>query len=104
MADEESEWEIGYRAAYEEMEEQRKSRKLRCVEKCNHPADFACDYEDGTVHCLECIAEKFWQIEDVLSGKHNVHTYFGALETIAHPERYLVKYDPVEVAKKALNG
>ena len=77
-------------------------RKARCKEKCNHPADFVCDYEDGTSHCLECVAEKFWQIEDIMSGKHNVHTYWGALETIAHPERFLSRYDPVEVAKGAL--
>lgn len=83
-------------------EEAKEGRKNRCVEKCQHPSDFVCDYEDGTLHCLECIAEKFWQIEDILSGKHNVHTYWGALETIAHPERYLTKYDPIEVAKGAL--
>lgn len=83
-------------------EEASQSRKARCVEKCNHPADFVCDYEDGTSHCLECVAEKFWQLEDILSGKHNVHTYHGALETIAHPERFLTKYDPVQVAKDAL--
>lgn len=92
----------GQRRAYEEIDEQRRSRKARCVEKCNHPADFVCDYEDGTSHCLECVAEKFWQIEDILAGKHNVHTYWGALETIAHPERMAVRYDPVEVARAAL--
>ena len=92
----------GYQKAHIEMEQQRASRKARCVEKCNHPADFVCDYEDGTPHCLECVAEKFWQLEDILSGKHNVHTYWGTLETIAHPERMAVKYDPVELARKAL--
>lgn len=83
-------------------EEAKEARKARCVEKCQHPADFVCDYEDGTSHCLECVAEKFWQIEDILSGKHNVHTYWGALETIAHPERYMTKYDPVVLARGAL--
>jgi hypothetical protein len=92
----------GQYRAYEKMAEQSLIRKTRCVEKCNHPADFVCDYEDGTAHCLECIAEKFWQLEDILSGRHNVHTYWGALETIAHPERYISKYDPVELARKAL--
>lgn len=92
----------GRQRAYEAIEAERQSRKARCVEKCNHPADFVCDYEDGTSHCLECIAEKFWQLEDVLSGKHNVHTYCGALETIAHPERMAIRYDPVEVARTAL--
>lgn len=94
--------EDGYARAYREMEQQREARKARCVEKCQHPADFVCDYEDGTLHCLECIAEKFWQLEDILSGKHNVHTYHGALETIAHPERFLTGYNPKEVAKGAL--
>jgi len=94
----------GYRKAYLEMEEARASRKARCVEKCNHPADFVCDYEDGTAHCLECIAEKFWQLEDIMSGKHNVHTYYGALETIAHPDRFLTKYNPKDVAQKALRN
>ena len=92
----------GQRRAYEEIDQQRHGRKDRCVEKCNHPADFVCDYEDGTSHCLECLADKWWQIEDILSGKHNVHTYWGALETIAHPERMAIKYDPVEVARRAL--
>src|SRR5579872_6020123 len=94
----------GYHAAYREIDEAKQSRKVRCVEKCQHPADFCCDYEDGTVHCLECLAEKFWQLEDILTGKHNVHTYAGALETIAYPERFLVKYDPIQVAKAALDG
>lgn len=94
----------GYRAALKLMAEARQARKARSVEKCNHPAEFVCDYEDGTSHCLECVAEKFWQIEDILSGKHNVHTYWGALETIAHPERMAVKYDPVQLARKALGG
>jgi hypothetical protein len=95
-------YEEGYQQAYKEMELSRAGRKARCVEKCNHPADFVCDYEDGTSHCLECVAEKMWQLEDIFTGKHNVHTYWGALETIAYPERYLTKYDPVEIARKAL--
>jgi hypothetical protein len=94
----------GKARAYEEIEEARKARKDRCVDKCNHSADFICDYEDGTSHCLECLADKWWQIEDILSGKHNVHAYWGALEAIAHPERYLAKYDPVELARKALGN
>ena len=95
-------FEKGRNFAYRQIQESGQIRKARCVEKCNHPADFVCDYEDGTSHCLECIAEKFWQLEDILSGKHNVHAYAGTLETIAHPERYLAKYDPVELARKAL--
>jgi len=85
-----------------DIEEQKTGRKAQCVDKCNHPAEFVCDYEDGTSHCLECVAEKFWRIEDILSGKHNVHTYWGALETIAHPDRFLAKYDPAELARTAL--
>lgn len=37
------------------------SRKASCVEKCGHPAEFVCDYEDGTRHCLECVASKIWE-------------------------------------------
>lgn len=92
----------GYSRAYREMEQQRVARKAKCAEKCSHPAEFVCDYEDGTAHCLECIADKFWQLEDVLSGKHNLYAYWGALETIAHPEHMAVKYDPVELARKTL--
>jgi hypothetical protein len=104
MSPEQVAYDNGYADAYREMEKARESRKARCVERCQHPADFCCDYEDGTVHCLECIAEKFWQIEDIMSGKYNVHTLAGAIQTIAHPELFAVKYDPVEVAKKALQG
>jgi hypothetical protein len=100
--EEQAAWEAGRNYAYRTINEASAARKARCVEKCNHPADFVCDYEDGTSHCLECLAEKWWQVEDILSGKHNVHAYWGALETIAHPERMLSVYDPVEVARTAL--
>lgn len=45
-------------AAWREVLIQEQSRKDLCVDKCNHPAGFVCGYEDGTFHCLECLAEK----------------------------------------------
>ena len=55
--------ERGYQRAYKEQEQRRQAMKDRCVDKCSHSGDVVCDYEDGTSHCLECIAEKVWASE-----------------------------------------
>lgn len=48
-------------------EEMYDAKKASCVDKCGHPAEFICDYEDGTRHCLECVAMKWWAHEEQLT-------------------------------------
>jgi chromosome segregation ATPase len=40
------------------------SLKNMCVDKCEHPAEFVCAYEDGTYHCLHCECDRLWKLED----------------------------------------
>lgn len=54
-------FEDGYRAGVAVQDEMFKARKASCVEKCNHLDWFVCEYEDGTRHCLECVAEEYWR-------------------------------------------
>lgn len=44
-------------------EESLRLMKEHCVDKCGHPAEYVCYYEDGTRHCLECEAMKWWTVE-----------------------------------------
>jgi hypothetical protein len=43
--------------------EQLSARKERCVEKCEHEPELIIDYEDGSLHCLHCVADEFWKYE-----------------------------------------
>lgn len=75
---------------YREMDEHRIGRKARCVDNCSHSSDFVCDYEDGTSHCLECAAQKLRSIEDIITGKRSLYSYWIGLEAVkwelAHPK------------------
>jgi len=38
--------------------------KATCVDQCGHPAEFVTTYQDGSRHCLECEAMKWWAVEE----------------------------------------
>jgi hypothetical protein len=59
--------EEGRREAYIEMQAGHAAQKQQCAEKCSHPDWLVIYYpEDGTYHCLECVAEEYWRLQALL--------------------------------------
>ncbi len=67
------------------------SKKASCVDKCGHPAEFICEYEDGSRHCLECEAMKVWKAERERDDETN-----RANRLCAHIEREAIKLSKFE--------